>query len=555
MKTAKPYWTFAKAAKMMDDKQNCCRILQSERLVPMLPKYIGKLRTGIKEILDMDLGKYTEWVGGVLLGYNKVRLSQTSLPLDDQPLIPYNVHMDVIVFQPMIGKTLKCTVNEVAPDHIGCLALDYFNVSITVPKNRRGRNGNYQTGMELLVEIRKIRNMHGIISIQGVLQANLSSSMKTTPDKADSGILSGADEEVPMDTSMSDVDSVASIVVLPSDKNKMQSPPPVNVLSSSDLDNSLESLGSPKKKKKKKKHKHSKDEADVVDIKNESSSGANADRKKMKEKKKKTNKSFIGEIVNAKEEVPMDLSDDDSVSASVFKQEFLSRNTPSSSFASPSNPDTFSSSSGKKKKKKHSKKEKPVNVKMESSLNDDEASSRLTYVDSSSDVEISEHIPAPKSIKKEIEHSSSSSRKGKKKHKHSKESPSAIVKTEHASDAIPGHDSSFVIDVKPSVKSKKKQDKVKSSKSPVLGKNTDDSSPVPKSETAPTSSEEKKAKKRKHSKDRSDSRVPVKMEAINDEPIDYKLDLLNDIKSPQSGFHSNKSKKMKDEKKKKHKKP
>ena len=43
----------------------------------------------------------------MLLGYNKVRLSRTSLPLDDQPVIPYIVHMDAIVFQPVIGKTLK----------------------------------------------------------------------------------------------------------------------------------------------------------------------------------------------------------------------------------------------------------------------------------------------------------------------------------------------------------------------------------------------------------------------------------------------------------------
>ena len=65
----------------------------------------------------------------------------------------------------------QCTVNEVAPDHIGCLALDYFNVSIPVPKTSKGRY--LKSGMELLVEIRKIRNMHGIISIHGVLQAKL----------------------------------------------------------------------------------------------------------------------------------------------------------------------------------------------------------------------------------------------------------------------------------------------------------------------------------------------------------------------------------------------
>ncbi len=61
MKTVKPYWTFKKATKVMEDERNCCRIQQSERLIPMLPKYIGKLKTGLKEILDMDLGKYTEW--------------------------------------------------------------------------------------------------------------------------------------------------------------------------------------------------------------------------------------------------------------------------------------------------------------------------------------------------------------------------------------------------------------------------------------------------------------------------------------------------------------
>ena len=61
MKPAKAYWTYAKAEKLLGEEHNCCKILKSERLVPMLPKYIGKLRTGIKEVLDVDIGKYTEW--------------------------------------------------------------------------------------------------------------------------------------------------------------------------------------------------------------------------------------------------------------------------------------------------------------------------------------------------------------------------------------------------------------------------------------------------------------------------------------------------------------
>ena len=61
MKTAKAYWTYAKAEKLLGEEHNCCKLLKSERLVPMLPKYIGKWRTGIKEVLDVDIGKYTEW--------------------------------------------------------------------------------------------------------------------------------------------------------------------------------------------------------------------------------------------------------------------------------------------------------------------------------------------------------------------------------------------------------------------------------------------------------------------------------------------------------------
>ncbi len=79
-----------------------------------------------------------------------------------------------------------------------------------------------------------------------------------------------------MDTTISDVDSVASVVMVP---KTMTSPPPaVDVLSSSsDLDVSLESLGSPKKKKKK-KHKHSSTEEDVGDGKIEVASDDDANR-------------------------------------------------------------------------------------------------------------------------------------------------------------------------------------------------------------------------------------------------------------------------------------
>ena len=70
-------------------------------------------------------------------------------------------------------------MNEVAPDHVGCLALDYFNVSIPVPKAKKGhqygdkRFKDLQTGTELLVEVFKIQSMHGIISIQGKLKTVL----------------------------------------------------------------------------------------------------------------------------------------------------------------------------------------------------------------------------------------------------------------------------------------------------------------------------------------------------------------------------------------------
>ncbi|XP_033645479.1 DNA-directed RNA polymerase I subunit RPA43-like [Asterias rubens] len=162
--------SFENVAKAAEKEENSgCSLVKTRRHIALSPKYIGRLRTGVHEILDAELGRFEKRWNGVLLAYGNLKLLQSSGAIvDDSPFIYFDVELEAVIFKPSIGSILKCVVNELATDHIGCLVHDWFNVSLLPDKKQI--NGEWQPQLEpgnvVLVQVEQLRVMNGMLAIE-----------------------------------------------------------------------------------------------------------------------------------------------------------------------------------------------------------------------------------------------------------------------------------------------------------------------------------------------------------------------------------------------------
>ena len=90
-----------------------CTAFQQKRLkmvVSLFPVALSDIRSHVRESLRSLLLKYSDGIGGVLLGFDKIKFSNDDpcgVILNELPHIHYNVELDALVFCPEVGSKVR----------------------------------------------------------------------------------------------------------------------------------------------------------------------------------------------------------------------------------------------------------------------------------------------------------------------------------------------------------------------------------------------------------------------------------------------------------------
>ena len=71
------------------------------------------VKENLMEILDKQIGKYYPDVGGLMMGYSKIKFQKDNDWNFQNDLLPINIKAKFFIFQPTIGSELMCIVRDV----------------------------------------------------------------------------------------------------------------------------------------------------------------------------------------------------------------------------------------------------------------------------------------------------------------------------------------------------------------------------------------------------------------------------------------------------------
>lgn len=131
-----------------DGLSDCFHKITTSMYVSLAPSYLKQPLEGIKsQHLDPLLMKHFPQAGGVVIGYDGLRLSAEHNVDDDTVVAKVNAHspfaflwvsVDMLVWKPQVGDVLEGHIYMQSPSHIGLLVNDTFNASIKknhIPEN------------------------------------------------------------------------------------------------------------------------------------------------------------------------------------------------------------------------------------------------------------------------------------------------------------------------------------------------------------------------------------------------------------------------------------
>ncbi|KAK9816408.1 hypothetical protein WJX74_010482 [Apatococcus lobatus] len=99
--------------------------------VDLHPALCSEALTGVQEILNARLLRYSEDLSGVLLAYNNECILSMQAPVHVYfPYMHVDVAADVTLFSPAPGMRMRGKVIQVGPDYLGLHVLGIFNASI-----------------------------------------------------------------------------------------------------------------------------------------------------------------------------------------------------------------------------------------------------------------------------------------------------------------------------------------------------------------------------------------------------------------------------------------
>lgn len=161
---------FSEGNKLAQDPLSGCVVIREHvQHMWLPPRYLnGRIGSGVKELLERQIGKYNESLDGIHLAYSKVKVIQrASFLLYDSVDMHFDVHYDVVIFRVYPGTLLKCTVNKVSADHLGCLIHKVINMSVPVPEWTF--DPNQVKGQEMICKVTKVEYKKGVLGIYGEL--------------------------------------------------------------------------------------------------------------------------------------------------------------------------------------------------------------------------------------------------------------------------------------------------------------------------------------------------------------------------------------------------
>ncbi|XP_074127256.1 DNA-directed RNA polymerase I subunit RPA43 [Sminthopsis crassicaudata] len=168
--------TFATACALVKPG-SCLSVGPHRRHVALSPRFLDRKRSGLRQLLDQELLRYSESLRGVPVAYDNLRIvGELGDIYDDQGHIHLNIEADFVIFCPERGQKLLGKVNKVAPSHLGCLVHGCFNASIPKPEHMAAEQWqglHFSVGDELEFEVARLdSDAAGVFCIRGLLLLN-----------------------------------------------------------------------------------------------------------------------------------------------------------------------------------------------------------------------------------------------------------------------------------------------------------------------------------------------------------------------------------------------
>jgi len=151
--------------------------------VSLLPSDLHQTKDkGVARLLGMQLLRFSDELGGVLLAYNKLELLDhgNAFILDDSPYLHFNISYTAVTFDPAVGSNLEGKITKTYASHIALNVLHYFHASITadVLKNAgfhydatleqwQDKEETLGEGAVLSFVVSKVFEADGIMSLSG----------------------------------------------------------------------------------------------------------------------------------------------------------------------------------------------------------------------------------------------------------------------------------------------------------------------------------------------------------------------------------------------------
>lgn len=129
-------YSSAELTKLVEDESSCVSVVNSIFDLELFPYHLADISGSIKDLLTDKITIYCKRLDGILLGYkNLTLLTPQGAIVADSCYIHVSVEGDFYVFRPKVESILTGVVNKISKNHINCLALKVFNISVPIPHN------------------------------------------------------------------------------------------------------------------------------------------------------------------------------------------------------------------------------------------------------------------------------------------------------------------------------------------------------------------------------------------------------------------------------------
>uniref|UniRef100_A0A182N3P8 RPA43 OB domain-containing protein n=1 Tax=Anopheles dirus TaxID=7168 RepID=A0A182N3P8_9DIPT len=151
----------------VSDPLSCVAAVQLNEILSLRPRDCEHIVKGVRRCVTDKIGQYHPKLGGIVLGYAKIRIDNALSALRlDSPYLHVRATIDYFVFQPLVDRKLRGTVNYVSKGFVCAVLYRVFNV--TVKLVQKGMK-NVTKGSEIAFIVRSCNMRSEIPVIEGEL--------------------------------------------------------------------------------------------------------------------------------------------------------------------------------------------------------------------------------------------------------------------------------------------------------------------------------------------------------------------------------------------------